>query len=460
MSDAFQTPLDIANKALQLAGARRIVSFTDDSKEAAAVAFVYDKSRKAELERNVWAFTVKRAWLYPISLTTMRMLPAQWNAGTVYGAGAIVSYTDALGNNQVWYSRTGADLNQAPGTAGSPWEAFFGSLLVNQFIPQTGQSPYAYHAGDVVYQTNGSGSSQIFLSLYENNTDVPNVPQAWVAYQSPFNNGVLDPSLLSIELRIVGQYNKGDVVSYTDGSGNVWYYKSLIELNQSSPANSPFPWNQFTTYAAGATVAGKDGQTYASLVNSNVGIDPTTDSGANWENMFQPVPWTVAFQGEISSCLWLPISATLQAPNINYPLGAGPLEETFSKNVYPLPSNFMRRAPQDPRAGIVSFLGAPSGLAPDDFVIESGYLTSRFVDPIPLRYSANMTDVSTMSALFCTAVACRMTLDTEEELTQDPVKINGAEKLYSVTIRTAWLVNAIINGAQNFPEDDYIICRI
>ena len=41
-------------------------------------------------------------------------------------------------------------------------------------------------------------------------------------------------------------------------------------------------WDSGVIYAEGDAAIGSDGQTYRSLVGSNLGNDPTTDSGANW----------------------------------------------------------------------------------------------------------------------------------------------------------------------------------
>ena len=53
----FLTPVDIANRALQHLGAKRInttYGFTEDSRNASEIASCYDKLRRAELQRNVW----------------------------------------------------------------------------------------------------------------------------------------------------------------------------------------------------------------------------------------------------------------------------------------------------------------------------------------------------------------------------------------------------------------------
>ena len=423
------------------------------------MAFVYNKLRRVELERNIWNFSIRRATLYPVSVATMALVPAAWSSTPVYQAGQVVSYTDSYGHTQNWYSRANGNVGVTPETPGSLWQPYFGPMLVNQFMPQSGQvTPYAYRSGDVIYLPSGLGSNPLFLSLYDNNTDVPNVVETWLAYVNPFLSGVLQPQLLTTTGRIQGQYNRGDIVV---GPTSGYLYMSLIDVNQNNtPEDSALPWNQFTTYAAGAQVCGSNGMLYASQGSSNTGNNPVTDSGTNWQNMQTPVPWTTSFSPQPSSLLWTPLDATLQAPNINYPVGAGPIEQTYNDNVFPLPNNFIRRANQSPKAGVFSFLGAPSGLMADDWVIERPFLTSRTPNPIVLRFAADITDVTLMSGQFCEALAARIAMETCEELTQAEDKLTKAENHYSVFIRDARLTNAIENGPDAVPVDDLIVCRL
>jgi hypothetical protein len=42
-------------------------------------------------------------------------------------------------------------------------------------------------------------------------------------------------------------------------------------------------WSNTTSYSQGASVTGSDGKIYVSLVNNNIGHDPTTDGGVHWQ---------------------------------------------------------------------------------------------------------------------------------------------------------------------------------
>jgi hypothetical protein len=73
----YQTSVDIANRALQHVGGKRIVTLADDSVNASAVSFCYDKLREAELRRNVWVFSIRKAALRPVDTNTQAPRPGR-----------------------------------------------------------------------------------------------------------------------------------------------------------------------------------------------------------------------------------------------------------------------------------------------------------------------------------------------------------------------------------------------
>ncbi len=60
--------VEIANRALQLIGAKRIVSLTEDSRNARAANAAYEPVKRAELRKHPWCFATKRKQL-PASAT-------------------------------------------------------------------------------------------------------------------------------------------------------------------------------------------------------------------------------------------------------------------------------------------------------------------------------------------------------------------------------------------------------
>ena len=83
------TEVGIANRALQLLGAKSITSLTDDSTNARAVNLAYEPVKLSELRKHVWNFAVARASLaasstaplftktnsFPLPSDFLRLLP-------------------------------------------------------------------------------------------------------------------------------------------------------------------------------------------------------------------------------------------------------------------------------------------------------------------------------------------------------------------------------------------------
>jgi hypothetical protein len=287
MTTAFLTSVDIANRALQHVGAKRITSLSDDSKNAAAVSFVYPKLRRAELRRNVWRFAIRKAALRPIGPDSKRF--AFTTPPTDY-AGPLIA--------QLWDATT------------------------------------VYWSGELVYNVSGMTTT---------------------------------------------------------------VYQSRISGNEAA----------------------------------------VTDTAS-----------------------WRVVAGTLTAIEFDYPIGAGPITQEATRNVFELPANYLRRAPQDPKEGSHSIQGAPTNLNYDDWNFEGNYLISSFSTPIVLRFVADITDVSSMDDLFCEGLGCRIGLEVCEELTQSADKISTIGAFYKEFMGDARQVNSIEIGSDEPPLDDYIATRV
>jgi hypothetical protein len=55
--------VEIANRALQILGAKRIVSITEDSRNARAISAAFEPVKRAELRKHPWSFGIKRVAL-------------------------------------------------------------------------------------------------------------------------------------------------------------------------------------------------------------------------------------------------------------------------------------------------------------------------------------------------------------------------------------------------------------
>src|ERR1700693_6206670 len=112
---AFMLPIDIINRALQIARQPRISDLAEHSEQALETVFAYDKLREAELRKNLWRFATKRVILRPIGIDTVTWVPPAWVSGTNYATGAIVSdaITTGLYAGQTAYWQTRAAKSAA-----------------------------------------------------------------------------------------------------------------------------------------------------------------------------------------------------------------------------------------------------------------------------------------------------------------------------------------------------------
>lgn len=423
----FLDSLDIANRGCQILGVERIQNVNEDSKQNAEMSFVYDKLRREELRRNVWGFAIRNAVLRPLDTTTFLLAPAQWNAGTQYLPGSVVA--DA--NGQLWISNQANNINNPPGLS-NVWDGYFGSMTADAF-DTTGAT--AYYSGDIVYIRNADSSYILYMSLQNANTETPNVADVWSATNT---------------------YQQDDMVSF---SGQMW--RSLIALNtNNSPVAGPQNWVATQTYGIGNQVTGTDGFIYTSVGNNNLGNNPVTDTGTNWTNTDIPNAWTLVPAMPTCSSLWTPLYASLVSFNFVYPIGYGPASQQTTKNIFRLPAGYLRRAPQDPKAGRYAFLGAPAYNTDEDWNIQGKYLLSQLDGLILLRFVADVMKVTDMDDMFCEGLACRMADATCETLTNSKEKQGTANSMYLKFMGEARIVNSIETGPVQPPEDDYIACRL
>lgn len=430
----FATSIDIANRALQHCGVTNLIDaalgFTEPSTNATHISFCYDKLRRAELRRQIWTFATKRVVLRPLDVNSRLLAPSMWSTTVTYFIGSIV----ADQNGMPWISKIPSNLANDPLNSVGCWEQYFGPLAV--YLYASG----SYFAGEVVYTTAGDGTYRVYQSQTNGNTDNPATATAYSA---------------------TSVYVKNQVVTYLSVA-----YMSRIDFNTGqTPTSSAANWAIGTTYAIGNSVTGSDGFKYTSLVNGNVGNDPTTDAGTNWTNTGILTPWTTVFTGGTGSAQWLqiggaefPSGVALSAMAITYPLGSGPSTQEASRNIFKLPANYLRTAPRDPKAGSISYLGAPGNLDYADWVYEAGYIVSREINPIVLRFVADVADVRLMDDMFCELLAARIGLEVCEPITQSSDKLKTIAALYKQA-GDARTVDGIEAGSVEPPLDDFLACR-
>lgn len=514
-SPAFVKPEDIANRALQHCGASRITTLEDNDKGAAEIAQCYDGLRRAELRRALWTFSVKKAVLYPINTpvtgapigsttqtngglggtsATLLYNAAAWSATKSYPFGWIVSH-----NGGTWVCVGDESLNAEPGASGvTDWTTFFGSLCVNEWqnpatigLPNTGVGVQfaGYFVGDLVYVGN-----QVFVSLENTNIANPLTASAWSSlaiynkgtvvadaqgfmWQSVINNNINNQPGVYGFWSSAPTYTIGALVI---GSDNL-LYQALAGSTNVNPANNAHPatwqqlgtpgswpaWNSNVTYELGAIVMGNDNLLYQAVQGSNLDnqpvgsvYNPNTPATNWWVATGQQAAWISNFEGGACNSAWLGLDGGMDPLNLNYPIGTGPSIQTQNKNIFMLPNGYLRRAPQDPKAGSVSFLGAPTGRMYDDWEYNSKYIISQSPWPIIFRFGADIVQVNEMDDMFCEALGARIASEVCETLTQSTQKLGAIAGQYKKFVDEARTVNGIEQGATEPDEDDYITCRI
>jgi hypothetical protein len=95
-----------------------------------------------------------------------------------------------------------------------------------------------------------------------------------------------------------------------------------------------------------------------------------------------------------------------------------------------------------------------------DWKIEGDYILSMTSSPLEIRYIAHVDDPNAYDALFVEAFACRLALQTCEEITQSTSKIANIKDEYKDAIAEARRMGAIEEAARDAPEDDWILARL
>lgn len=279
-----------------------------------------------------------------------------------------------------------------------------------------------------------------------------------------------------------------DKVREAEQRRNIWRFgirrAVLRPIDTNTRFYTPAAWSSGTTYAHGAVVS-YDGSYWSSAAGGNTANIPNTGLGF-WDIYCGPLTVnlydsTIAYySGELvylsgfttpylsltnsnvdtpPTSNWLTLGGTIAASSFVYPIGSGPSDQSATRNVFRLPNGFLREAPQDPKAGSVSILGAPSGLTYNDWEFEGNYIVSRTAYPLVFRFAAEITSVPAMDPMFCEGLGARIGMEIVQRVTQSSGKFSEIVSKYKAFMDEARLVNGIETGPTEPPEDDYIVCR-
>jgi hypothetical protein len=368
----------------------------------------------------------------------VQQFPA-YASGTTYAQGAGVLYTD--GN--VYASLTNSNTGHTPPTSSTNWILLPVLILQTQGVPIIGGNIVSLPTSSPVLEwaqgtTYSLGAAVMFngsewLSLQNNSTgQFPNVSGStyWVAV----SGGILSMSLIDINL------------------GN-------------SPSSVPAAWASGTTYATGATATGSDGVIYTSNSNGNVGNDPTLNP-TYWTSTNTLCPWTTVFTQGGGNDQWtqiggssFPSGVALASLNLNWPIGVGPAWDSSTRNMFRLPSGYLDKAPQNPKAGAVSWLGMPGNPVQDDWLLMGNYLVSATSSPITMRFIADVQDVTQFGDMFCVGLGLSIAEMVCETITNSTAKLASIRVRYKDKMGEARTKNAIEVGYEEPPLEDMIACR-
>lgn len=101
-----------------------------------------------------------------------------------------------------------------------------------------------------------------------------------------------------------------------------------------------------------------------------------------------------------------------------------------------------------------------------DWKIEAGadgegvFIVTADASPLEIRYVARIDDPNYYDSLFIEAFACKLALETCEEVTQSTSKKESVRVDYDFAIAEARRLGAIEKEAQEFPEDTWILARL
>lgn len=305
-------------------------------------------------------------------------------------------------------------------------------------VPTAYDATKTYPQGSIVTISNA-----IYLAIQA--VPVSTTPGApneayWAVYFGPLTVNLYDSEI---------SYYTGELVYNVVGT-TVSIYQCLNTGTEEDPTAAPADWDADTTYNIGDT-ATYSAAIWQSKIDLNTNNIPAV--GPNW----QSVP---AGQGATQIGQdWIQINSTVRFHRFQYPLGAGPRRQNSSRNIFNLPSGFLREAPQDPKAGAVSYLGAPGNMASDDWEFESTFITSMDSEVIVLRFVADIQDVTLMDPMFCEGLGARIGLEICEPLTQSDSKLSTISSIYKTMMGDARAVNGVETGPIEPPLDDYIACR-
>lgn len=148
------TATDIVNRGLQRVGATIIAAgalLTENSKSAQQARACYDTLRRAEIQSNVWRFSIRLAALRAMDTNSKLVTFGAYASGTSYAINDVVLDTDG----QLYFSRIASNTGNTPQSSPTKWTLYFGPIMASEYVT-TWSATITYALGDSVIGSDGN----------------------------------------------------------------------------------------------------------------------------------------------------------------------------------------------------------------------------------------------------------------------------------------------------------------
>jgi hypothetical protein len=250
-------------------------------------------------------------------------------------------------------------------------------------------------------------------------------------------------------------YVVGQIVQDTNGTYWICQYSHTSSATAVAGSNAPgyaltgYPayWQQYfgplvadlysssVTYNAGDLAYTGSGpyDVYISLTNGNINHAPS--GGSPWQNI----------SGSGAATTFLSTAFVL-------PAGVGFTNNSLARNIFPLPNGFLRFTAPDQKRPNNPFLAASAAMRMQDWEPEGNYFVSSSTTPLLVRFIADVSDVLSMTPLFCETLAAFNGKELSEPLTQSQEKFQRIAAAFNDLFTTAEQINYLEIGSTEVQE--------
>lgn len=126
---------------------------------------------------------------------------------------------------------------------------------------------------------------------------------------------------------------------------------------------------------------------------------------------------------------------------------------------YQLPNDFLRLIEGGDIGGQAD-LSDYRGLSSAAYSVEGRALLTNYGAPLAIRYIARITDASLFDSAFVESLACRLALETCEQITESSQKKSDLLLDYRLSVREAIRANALEVASESIADDTWVLARV